>query len=88
MTRLEQYRTEAAFSPEQLGELAGVAGQTIRRLEAGKGAQLATLGKLAKFFTERAREDDPEALAVKPLDLLGEVDPVSPSTPVSERPAA
>ena len=74
MTRLERLRVDAALSPEQLGAIADVAGGTIRRIEAGKGAQLATLGKLAQVFTDRAREADEDAEAVRPLDLLTHVD--------------
>lgn len=63
MTRLEKLRLDARMTPEQLGEAAGVHGGTIRRLEAGKGARIATLGKLADYFK------------VQPSELLVDVAP-------------
>lgn len=50
MTRLEQLRLDRVQTPEQLGADAKVSGKTIRRLEAGGGAQVATLGRLAKVL--------------------------------------
>jgi len=63
MIRLEKLRLDARMTPEQLGEAAGVHGGTIRRLEAGKSARVATLGKLADFFE------------VAPSELLADVGP-------------
>lgn len=63
MKRLEQLRVDARMTPEQLGEAAGVHGGTIRRLEAGKSARIATLGKLADYFK------------VAPSELLADVTP-------------
>lgn len=50
VTRLEQLRVDARLTPEVLGEKAGVSPNTIRRIENGYGAQVATLGKLADCF--------------------------------------
>lgn len=61
MIRLEQLRLDARLTPEQLGEKAGVHGGTVRRIEAGHGAQVTTLGKLADCFD------------VKPSELLRQV---------------
>lgn len=63
MKRLEQMRIDARLTPEQLGERAGVAGMTIRRLERGEKARVSTLAKLA------------DALGgdVQPSELLREV---------------
>lgn len=67
MNRLEQLRLDALLSREQLAAEAGVSGRTIGRLEQGKGAHVATLGKLADYFS------------VKPSELLREVPVDAPS---------
>ena len=56
MTRLEQLRVDALLTPEQLSELTGVHGGTIRRIESGKGAQIVTLAKLSTYFEVPASE--------------------------------
>lgn len=50
MTRLEQLRLDAGLTPEQLAEETAVSSRTIRRIEAGHGAWVQTLDKLAKRF--------------------------------------
>jgi transcriptional regulator with XRE-family HTH domain len=62
VTRLEQLRIDALLSREQLAAECGVSDRTIARLEQGRGAQVATLGKLASFFK------------VKPSELLRDVE--------------
>lgn len=61
-TRLEQLRRERFLSRAQLADQTGVSKGTIRRLEERlqDDAQVATLGKLCKFFE------------VGPLELLGD----------------
>ena len=77
MNRLEQLRLDALLTREQLANETGVSGRTIGRLEQGKGAHVATLGKLASYF------------AVKPSELLREVEvEASPSTPATGKAAA
>lgn len=66
MTRLEQLRLDGRLSVQALAEKAGVTKQTIYNLEAGKSAQVDTLGKLA------------DALGVQPSELLR--DAVFPQT--------
>lgn len=56
VTRLEQLRLDALLTPEQLGEKTGVAGNTIRRLEAGKSARVSTLARLSTYFAVSASE--------------------------------
>lgn len=56
MTRLEQLRIDACLTPEQLGAEAGLAGMTVRRIEAGERTTPKTLGKLARYFEVRASE--------------------------------
>lgn len=67
VTRLEQLRLDALLTPEQLGEVTGVAGNTIRRLEAGKTARVSTLARLSAYFavsaSELLREADPSSKA-------------------------
>jgi len=65
--RLEQLRLDARMTPEDLGTKSGVAPNTIRRIESGRGAHVATLGKLA------------DALEVNPSELLQEVQPLEPA---------
>ncbi|MDX6534003.1 MAG: Helix-turn-helix domain [Gaiellales bacterium] len=56
MTRLEQLRLDAGWTPEQLSEKSGVAPATIRRLENGKGGQVRTLVDLAEALDARPSE--------------------------------
>lgn len=56
MIRLEQLRLDALLTPEQLADVTGVSGATIRRLEKGQGAQVATLAKLSTYFAVPASE--------------------------------
>jgi transcriptional regulator with XRE-family HTH domain len=62
MTRLEQLRIDARLTPEELGELCGVSGVTIRNLEKGKRARVDTLGKIADHFGIRPSEVQAPAL--------------------------
>ena len=59
MTRLEQLRVDALLSPEALGEVAGVSGGAIRRIEEGRSPHMETLRKLSEHF------------AIPPSELLG-----------------
>lgn len=70
MNRLEQLRTDAKLTPEQLGAAAHVAGETVRRIERGKRAFPSTLGKLADYFGVPASDLQREAL---PVSALSEV---------------
>lgn len=65
MTRLEQLRLDAALTPEQLGELAGVSGRTVRRIEAGKDGRVESLKKLAAYFDVPASDLVREALPIR-----------------------
>lgn len=59
-------RIDARMTPEQLGEKAGVAGMTIRRLEEGKRARVSTLAKLADALNAATGSE------VQPSELLSE----------------
>jgi len=54
--RLEQLRIDASLTPDELADQVGMAGNTIRRLEAGQRARVSTLTRLAAFFGVRASE--------------------------------
>lgn len=69
MTRLEQLRLDARLTVRQLAAESGVSHQTILNLEAGKGGQVASLGKLA------------DVLNAKPSELL--MDAIPPQTSVT-----
>lgn len=54
MIRLQQLRLDALLTIDALAEQTGLAPNTIRRLEQGRGAQMATLARLSTFFEEPA----------------------------------
>ena len=56
MTRLEQLRLDKGLTALQLADRAGVAHKTIYNIEAGKGANVATLVKLADALEARPSE--------------------------------
>lgn len=51
MTLLEQLRIDRGLTPEELGEIAGVSGRTVRRIEEGNGARAGSLFKLAQALS-------------------------------------
>jgi len=61
--RLREWRQRRLLSQEELADKADVGTATIARIEAGQGARLSTLRKLA------------DALEITPDELLGEADP-------------
>ncbi len=61
--RLREWRQRRLLSQGELADKADVGTATIARIEAGQGARLSTLRKLA------------DALEITPDELLGEADP-------------
>jgi DNA-binding XRE family transcriptional regulator len=65
--RLEQLRIDAHLTAQQLADAAGVSYQTVLNIEDGKGAQVATLHKLANALGD-ARPSELLMPAVPPAE--------------------
>lgn len=88
MTRLEQLRVDLLLSRQQLAVKAGVSTGTIRSVELGNGAHVATLGKLAATLTGELRKTKPKSPTIPASELLREAFDAPSSAGSSERDAA
>lgn len=86
MTRLEALRLDAEWSVRDLASAAGVSHQTVHDLEARRTRPHAgTLAAVATALTRQLQTADPKAPAVKPSELLRDVDREVAASPFEGR---